>query len=255
MTTRRDLIIAAGTAAAVLGAFRLVPRLFEAAPEFEPLGGLRGFRRLSGGEATMTSDPLLGLDIGRAEIDESVAQAVRADPCRFLHDGPLPDGDVVPVASFSDYFCPYCRVQTRHLAGLAADPSARIAVTWHEWPVLGGSSALAARAALAAKRQGAYPAFQEALLTSPFRPSPVYLAGLADRVGIDPDRLLADMEGPDIAREIETSTALARLLGFFGTPAMVVGRTAIQGEVSNTMLQRLIAAERDQGWRTACAGG
>lgn len=255
MTTRRDLIIAVGTAAAVLGAFRLGPRLFEAAPEFEPLGSLRGFRRLTGGEATLTSDPLLGLDIGRAEIDQSVAQAVRADPCRFLHEAPLPKGDVLPIASFSDFFCPYCRVQTRHLAALAADPAARVAVTWHEWPLLGGASDLAARAALAAKQQGAYPAFQEALLTSPFRPSPAYLAELAESIGIDPDRLLADLESPNISREIDTSAALARLFGFFGTPAMVVGRTAIQGALSDRTLRRVIDAERDQGWRTACAGG
>jgi hypothetical protein len=46
---------------------------------------------------------------------------------------------------------------------------------------------------------------------------------------------------------------LAELFAFVGTPALVVGRTVVQGEINDARLERLIARERMDGPIEACA--
>jgi protein-disulfide isomerase len=156
------------------------------------------------------------------------------------------------MASFSDYYCPFCRVQTKRLAELAKSRVAEIAVAWHELPLLGETSDLAARAALAAKRQGAYVAFHDRLMRTPFAAGPEYISLLSDVLGVDEDRLIADMSSEAVAEELENSAALSRVFAFVGTPALVIGRTVIQGQVSDKMIDRIIALEREEGWAASC---
>lgn len=87
---------------------------------------------------------------------------VRADPCAALFGEATADG-ALPIATFSDFNCPYCRVLEGDLAGvLAADPGLRL--VRHELPLLGAASASAARAVLAADLQGGYEAMKARLL-------------------------------------------------------------------------------------------
>ena len=156
---------------------------------------------------------------------------------------PLPPG-TVPVASFSDYYCPYCRDLTVRLAARGA-PGLRIA--WHELPLLGDASEAAARAALAADLQGAYPAFQARLLRAAFQPTEAYLADLGTSLGLDTPRLVADARGEEVARRLAISSRAAATLGISATPAVVVGRTLVSGAIPDDRLDALIALEREAG--------
>ena len=101
----------------------------------------------------------------------------------------------------------------------------------------------AAKAALAADRQGAYVAFHKQLMRSRFVPDDVFLREIAISIGIDGTQMLADMEGPEVAERLERSDAVAGVLAFPGTPAVVVGRTVILGAVDDATLRAVIAAE------------
>ncbi|WP_091846838.1 DsbA family protein [Palleronia pelagia] len=135
---------------------------------------------------------------------------------------------------------------------LAEERDSDVRISWHELPLLGEGSDRAAKAALAARRQGAYVAFQEALWTTPFQPTRDYLLRLSDSIGIDGNRLIEDMQSEEIVGELMVSKALARTFGFIGTPAMVVGGTVIQGEITEGVLRRLVEIEREEGWRRIC---
>jgi len=112
---------------------------------------------------------------------------------------------------------------------------------------------LAAQAALAAKRQDAYVAFHKRLMRTPFGTTPEYLDVLAEDIGVDGARLRADMASEDVRRELRESSALADIFAFVGTPALVVGRTIVQGEIGDARLKRLIERERADGPIEACA--
>jgi predicted DsbA family dithiol-disulfide isomerase len=250
---RRALLIGGG--AALLGAGWLaappIRRWLASGFEFEPLADPEGFRRIAGGATSGGFDPLVGLN--EAEPAALDPDSLRPRLCATLFGATPAQAGVVPVASFSDYNCPYCRVLTKKLADIEAASKGGVRVAWHEWPLLGQTSEDAARAALAAKRQGAYVGFHERLMGSAFVATEDYLRVMSEDLGVDADRLLADMESPAVARELAESRALAELFAFAGTPALVVGRTVVNGAVSGATLEALIAREREDGPPPACA--
>lgn len=249
---RRALLAGAVAAGAgVWWGWPAVAPLFVGEFDFEPLDDPAGFRRLAGGDVSGGFDPFVGIGESDAAASSATTAGVRADICGGLFGGRPPAG-VVPVASFSDYNCPFCKVLTKKLAAMEAGSGGAVRVTWHEWPLLGDASVAAARAALAADMQGAYAAFHERLMRSRFIASPEYLEKLAGDLGIDPVRFVADAAGSDVAHRLETSAALAAAFGFRGTPALVVGRTVLVGATSDAVLAKLIGRERRDGAIEGC---
>lgn len=231
------LLIGAGTAIG-LAAFADLPRPWEASLPLAPLERPQGFRYLSAGATSGTFDPLAGLTrTGGAEPVDDLCAAL------FGPSGTAPG--VVPVAAFSDYNCPYCRVLSKRL--IALEDEGAIGLRWHELPLLGPASEQAARGALAAARQGRHAELHERLMGTPFLPTTSYLRAVSESLGIDADRLIADMKGSAVAARLDRSRNLARLFGVVGTPAIVVGRTLVQGEVGDRTLRRLIELERAEG--------
>jgi len=224
------------TVASVAAAYIAVPRIaafLEPPLRFEPLPGLNGFRQLSGGSVSGGNPALVGIDASDARPD--------APPvCAHLFSETVPV-EHVPVAYFSDARCVYCKVLSPLLHEL--ETTEPITVTWHELPLLGTASLEAAKAALAARQQGAYAFFHDRLMGTPFLPTPAYLRQLAADAGINADRLLNDMQDDAVSEQITRTAALARLFGFYGTPALVVGRTAVLGTVDSPRLRRLIEIE------------
>ena len=236
---RRVLILSGGALALVAG-FQLAPRLWQGTFRFTPLDGLPGFRRLDGGRvSTVGFDPLTG--IGQAAAVASAAvPADRAGLCAALF-GDSSTG-TVPVAFFSDFFCPYCRILDADLLQLKeTDP--RLRLVRHQVPILGRSSVLAARAALAASLQGVEPAFNARLIRTSFQPTDTYLAALATDIGADPARLIADMDSAGVSHRLAVSRGLFRAFGFVGTPGLVVGHTAVSGEIAPVRLRALVDLE------------
>lgn len=241
MTRRRDVIAIGLLLAAPLVAVRACSGAGQGDFRFKPLRTPPGFRRLDGGDASAAAvDPLIGLGT-RGPV---LPPLPPADLCPVLFgDDPLPPG-VVPVASFSDYYCPFCRVLTQRLA---ARDGQGIRVAWHELPLLGTASGIAARAALAADLQGAYAAFHARLMRAAFQPTEAYLRALSDGLGLDTARFLSDMDGPGVARRLEDSGRAAALLRIGATPALVVGRTLVSGLISEARLDALVEIERAEG--------
>ncbi|HET7410585.1 MAG TPA: DsbA family protein [Paracoccaceae bacterium] len=235
-----------------LGAAWIERTLFVGDFAFTALEEPAGFRRMNAGEVSGGWDPLAG--IARATGSSQEISRAPEEFCRALFGGAPLGADVVPIAYFTDYRCPYCRVLSQYLTALEAEQHPQVRITWHEWPVLGQTSELAARAALAAKRQDAYAPFHERLMRSSFVPTPAYLRSVSERIGLDADRLLADMQSAAIDRELTETRALAGMFGFRGTPGLVVGRTVVIGAIDEPRLRALVEREIADGPIEACRG-
>ncbi len=153
-----------------------------------------------------------------------------------------PEGDITLV-EFFDYQCGYCKRMVDQVFQLTEeDPDLRIVLK--EFPILGPGSVMAARAALAAGQQGLYAELHNALMQHRGALDEETILGLAAEVGLDVERLRADMDSPEVAAEIEANLALAEALGIRGTPAFIVGDRVVPGAVGYEMLKSLIDSQR-----------
>jgi protein-disulfide isomerase len=238
--------------AGVWWAWPRIAQHFIGAFDFEPLDDPMGFRCIVAGETSGMPSPLLGLDAPDAP-DAAIPEAVmRADLCSGLLGEP-PAAGVVVIASFSDYNCPFCRVLTKRLSDLESRSGGDMRITWHELPMLGPTLISAARAALAADMQGAYAAFHKRLMRGRSVATPEFLALLARDIGVDGDRLLSDMESDAVSDRLRNTETVARIFGFIGTPALVVGGTIVVGTVSEAVIAALVEQERRDGPPPVCS--
>jgi protein-disulfide isomerase len=155
-----------------------------------------------------------------------------------------PDGDVV-VVEFFDYRCPYCKA----VAGMVKDEVAsdgNVRLVMKEFPILGPESVQAARAALAAAKQGKYEVFHFALMTQPGDMSDIHIETVAGLVGLDIPRLRRDMGSQEIEKALGRNIALAEVIGIRGTPAFIIGKTLVPGAIDAETFRRLIAEAREQ---------
>src|SRR3546814_19109441 len=67
---------------------------------------------------------------------------------------------------------------------------------------------------------------------------------VAAELGLDIERLKADMEDPVIQEAIDRNLALAQALRITGTPGFVVGRQILRGAVDLKTLQPVISTAR-----------
>ena len=155
-----------------------------------------------------------------------------------------PSGDVT-VVEFLDYRCPYCKAMHQPIADMiAADGNVRVVIK--ELPILGDDSLFAARAALAAGKQGKYAEMHAALMTFKGKLSAKDVENAAAQLGLDVVRLKDDMAAPEVDQELQQNYNLAESLGINGTPAFVIGDTLIPGAIKLEDLKEHIAKARDE---------
>jgi protein-disulfide isomerase len=126
---------------------------------------------------------------------------------------------------------------------LEQDPNVRL--VYKEFPILGPDSVVAARAALAARAQGHYVAFHNALMAA--SGGSLTLADvlrIAGQVKLDTVRLQADMEAPEIRALVQKNFTLAQELGIRGTPVFVVETEVVPGAMDLAALKDLVARAR-----------
>ena len=128
------------------------------------------------------------------------------------------------LIEFFDYQCVHCREMAPILEKIMKeDPNLR--VVYKEFPIFGESSNFAAEAALAAAKQGKYPAFHSALMTADKKLDKAEILALAKKAGLNVKQLQKDMASPEIAAEIKANMALARAMNISGTPAFIITPT------------------------------
>lgn len=161
-------------------------------------------------------------------VNQAVAQnvALLAPDPRDPAVGPA-DAKVT-VIQFFDYRCPGCKSVSADFLGLIrSHPDVRF--VFKEWPILDrgedGASNLAARAALAAQRQGKYLAVHQALMAEPGLDGAAVQRILTEN-GVDLVRAGVDIQSPETDRHIADVQTAGATLKLVGTPTFLInGRT------------------------------
>lgn len=162
-----------------------------------------------------------------------------------------PKGTITMV-EFFDYQCAHCVDMAPTIDDLIVkNPNLRVVLK--EFPIRGPISEFATRAALAAKKQGRYYEFHKALMTSKQEPlTQEIIFNLAKSVGLDVEKLQADMKDTAIDQQIKETYKLAQQLKLIGTPAFFIAKSDvtknskasdiafIPGQVDKPQLEKII---------------
>ena len=149
--------------------------------------------------------------------------ALERDP----RDVVINPGGKITVVEFYDYRCGYCKTIAPELAELVQE-NKDIRLVLKEFPIFGGASDLAARAALTPAGRAAGLDFHQALMEER-NLNEATIARLAQAAGIRPEALSAALRDESITRHLADTRRLAESLRIEGTPAFIVGDRLIPG--------------------------
>lgn len=152
------------------------------------------------------------------------------------------DGDVT-VVEFFDYNCPYCRQAFKDLLQLMQEDK-NVRVVLKEFPILGEASQKAALAALAARKQGKYMEFHQALLEAKGRITESSLLTTAESIGLDVEQLKKDMESQDVKTALEKNMEVGIRLGINGTPTFIFNDQVVPQVLPYDAMKGLISKLR-----------
>ena len=150
----------------------------------------------------------------------------------------------VTVVEFFDYNCPYCRQSLNDIVKLM-DEDKNVKVVLKEFPILGEASKEASLAALASRKQGKYMAFHTALLSAKGRITTASIESIAKKVGLDVDKLKADMKSEEVQDHLQKNIDVGIALGINGTPTFIFNDRVVPQVLPYEAMKAVIAKLRE----------
>lgn len=140
-------------------------------------------------------------------------------------------GTDLTVIEFFDYQCAPCRASYPELQQ-ARSNERNVRYLYGQLPIYGSHSIMAARAAIAAHRQGLFEVFHHTLMTTDTALDLGMIFASAEEAGLDVTKLQADMRDPLVHQYLEEVRALAEALNVTGTPSFIVGDAKLSGGIT-----------------------
>ena len=182
--------------------------------------------------------------IALSEKEERIAmEAVKKDIYEDSRDVVIgPDNAKVTIVEFFDYNCGYCKKSTDWLMGAIEKNPKDIRVIFKETPLLDGrsrTSRSAAKAALAAAKQGKYVEMHVALMSERSL-TKERIDAIAEKLGLNMALFQTDLGDTEISKLIEDNLTLVQNIPMFGgTPFFMINDDTVSG--ANTVkLQALL---------------
>lgn len=159
------------------------------------------------------------------QMEEKARNIIPGVADQLFHDpqtptGVYPEGDVTLV-EFFDYQCQHCKDVASVIQKIQKHDKG-LRVLYKELPIFGGNSVYAAKAALAAHKQGKYLALHDALMDAQEPLNQPRILALAAKVGLNMKQLKADIKSASVENAVKDNMQLAQKLAIAGTPSFVV---------------------------------
>lgn len=147
------------------------------------------------------------------------------------------EGDVT-IVMFQDYRCGHCKMAHKIMTEVIENDK-NLRVVFKEYPVLGPDSIYAAKASLAALKQGRdkQTKFSESMMSASDPVSKDEILTLAEKSGLNLDQLKKDIGNSDVDQSIVENLKIGRTLDIQGTPSYVIGASG-EEEVRTGVLEK-----------------
>ena len=145
----------------------------------------------------------------------------------------------VILIEFFDYNCGYCKKSLDAITNILKSYN-NIKVSFRDYPILSTTSTSAAKAALAAQKQGKYFNFHSNLMKFQGNLTEEDIFNIAKSSGLKIKQLKLDMDDPEIVTIINDTRDLAKSLGIRGTPTFLINGKLFAGALDENRLKFLI---------------
>ena len=158
-----------------------------------------------------------------------------------------PDNAPITIVCFMDFQCPYCARSVFTISDLMERYPGKIKLVYKNNPLPNHTAALdAAKAALAAGKQGKYWEFRDRLYADMSRLNDAGYVKLAGELGLDLAKFNADRRSPDVAATITADQKEAAGLSLRSVPFFYVNGIPVKGAKSvdyfRMVIDRLLAS-------------
>jgi protein-disulfide isomerase len=176
-------------------------------------------------------------DSKRQAVVDKLGPGVFFDPRIAFVSGPA--NAKTTIVEFFDYNCPFCRNSIPAVKKFY-DTHKNARFAFIEFPIKGAQSTLAARAAMAARKQpDKYLAFHFTLMGEEGLVDENLVYADAQKAGLDVDKLRADMKSPEVDVALAASHGLAETIGIDGTPAFIIDGKIREGALDDDTLRQM----------------
>ncbi|MFZ4542196.1 MAG: DsbA family protein [Rickettsiales bacterium] len=167
--------------------------------------------------------------------DSAVQEKVYNDPNAASH-GPKDSKRV--MAEFFDYNCGACKYMFKSIDELIKKDKT-VRVVFHEYPIFGPVSEMNSKIGLAVNRLYAekYYDFHVKMMTHEGRVDDKVAYGYAKDLGMDVEKLQAEVAKPELNAILENNRQLGDTLQIQGTPTLTIGTEVVQHALSFTDLE------------------
>jgi protein-disulfide isomerase len=156
----------------------------------------------------------------------------------------------VTIAEFSDYECPHCARAVPLLRQVERDFEGRVRVVHMNFPLSGHIHAMpAARAALAAGKQGKFWEMHYLLFENQRSLEPADIERYATQIGLDLTRFRADLASPEIEAAIAATRREGERLQIQGTPTIFINGRRYELNLEREPLRQWVQEEIDGAGR------
>jgi predicted DsbA family dithiol-disulfide isomerase len=129
----------------------------------------------------------------------------------------------VVLVEWADFECPYCQRTASELDLLVKAYPGQLRAVFKHYPIRHHPNAVrAARAGVAAQRQGKFWQLHDLMFARPSELDPPGIERLAGKAGLDLTRFRADLEDPAVAERVQRDIRQADALKLRGTPMIFI---------------------------------
>lgn len=164
----------------------------------------------------------------QAALEEQFKNPIKVDVAGSPTKGP--ENAPITIVEFSDFECPFCARGADTVESVFKEYPGKVKVVFKNLPLPFHKRAEpAARAALAAEKQGKFWEMHDAFFKNQRGLTNEFIMKTAKDLGLDMDKFQKDMESEEVKAQVKDDMEQARKIGISGTPGFSVNGVLVKG--------------------------
>lgn len=181
----------------------------------------------------------------RQQAQQDFNQEIQKNPLSIIGESPVMGGKEkkIVLIEFSDFQCPYCGKVQQTLNQFMLAHQNEVTLVYKHYPLSGihPQAIPAAKAALAAGKQGKFWQYHDALFSNQDQLSEELYVAIAKYLHLDLTKFNQQRNEAQVSELIEKDQLLAEKLGISGTPFFFINGETFSGAVPLSKIESLLA--------------